>query len=351
MADARLAMMAVLDTVAATPRFSVAWGEEALLTPLMHDYAAEVPFYSALPMMEIDVPFTVDMIYALQGAGARETWLDSRITREWVVPNNLDDFFWLVLMRQPTRTGTFVIITDRDRHQITRAELDAVSLLSPHVRRAVTIGDMFEEERRTAGLFRAVVDALSHPVLIVDRAMRILFANPAAEQMLADRGTVSSTHGQLSFSYAEADAAVSRAVALGEHNEFALGAAGINVPLLRARAPAVAHVMPLARRDIRARITNQAAAAIFIAEAGCGPIPALDALAALFGLTAAERRVAGHVAMGRSRAEIAQASGVSDGTVKSQLAAIFDKTGTGDQRELQGLFRELSPPVRQSPTS
>ena len=71
----------------------------------------------------------------------------------------------------------------------------------------------------------------------------------------------------------------------------------------------------------------------------------LDAIAALFGLTAAEKRVAGHVADGSTRGEIAASSGVSDGTVKSQLAAIFDKTGTSHQRELQLLIRELSPPV------
>ncbi|MER8389109.1 helix-turn-helix transcriptional regulator [Mesorhizobium sp. M1428] len=106
--------------------------------------------------------------------------------------------------------------------------------------------------------------------------------------------------------------------------------------------------MPLARREISARIAQRAAAAIFIAAAGSAPIPALDAIAALFGLTAAERRVAGHVAAGLTRKEIAAAGGVSDGTVKSQLATIFDKTGTGDQRELELLMRELSPPLRSS---
>ena len=75
------------------------------------------------------------------------------------------------------------------------------------------------------------------------------------------------------------------------------------------------------------------------------PLPAMDAIAALFGLTAAEKRVATQVAAGKSRHDIAQASGVSDGTVKSQLAAIFDKTNTCDQRDLALLVRDLSPPL------
>jgi DNA-binding CsgD family transcriptional regulator/PAS domain-containing protein len=339
-----LAMLAVVDTPAGAPRFHVACGNPAILGPLMSVYAADVPFYRALPAMEIDVPYTVDLIYGLQGPSARQTWLDSRIAREWVIPNNLDDFFWLVLMRRSGRVGSLVVITDRDRPQITRAELHDVALLSPHVRRAVLIGDMFEDKHREAAMFRDIVEALSHPVLIVGGDMHILFANRAAEAMLAEKSGICSLRGQLTLSYAPAHVAVARAVALGQGDEFALGASGINVPLARASAPAVAHVMPLARREGEHRVAPRAAAAIFIATAGSGPMPALDAIAALFGLTAAERRVAGHVAAGLDRSEIALSGGVSAGTVKTQLSAIFDKTGARDQRELQLLIHELSPP-------
>jgi DNA-binding CsgD family transcriptional regulator/PAS domain-containing protein len=340
-----MATLGVVDTAANAARLLMTYGDPQVIGPLMNEYAAEVSFFSALPRMEIDVPFTVDLVYELQGPSARQTWIDSRIAREWVIPNRLDDFFWVALMKQPARVGTLMIITDKDRPQITGDDLDTVSLLAPHVRRAVTIGDMFDGERRATTMFRQIVESLAHPVLIVSADMQILFSNAAAETLLAEGAAVSSLRGQLAFTYPQADAAVSRAVALGTRDEFALGPSGINVPLARAGAPAVAHVMPLARRDPSQRVASRAAAAIFIAAAGSGPLPALDAIAALFGLTAAEKRVAGHVAEGRSRGEIAASSGVSDGTVKSQLAAIYDKTGTSDQRELQLLIHELSPPV------
>ncbi|MGD9912817.1 MAG: helix-turn-helix transcriptional regulator [Rhizobiaceae bacterium] len=340
-----IATLGVVDTAANAARLLISSGDPNVVGSFMSDYAGEVPFYSALSRMEIDVPFTVDRIYELQGPSARQNWLDSRIAREWVTPNRLDDFFWVALMKQPARVGTLMIITDKDRPQITETDLERVSLIAPHVRRAVTIGDMFDAERRSANVFRSIVESLSHPVLIVTRDMHVLFANAAAELLLADGAAVQSHRGQLAFAYPQAHAAVTRAVEVGTHDEFALGPAGINVPLARANTPAVAHVLPLARRDPSARIAQQAAAAIFIAAAGCGPLPALDAIAALFGLTAAEKRVAGHVAAGQTRRDIAAAAGVSDGTVKSQLAAIYDKTRTSDQRELQLLMRELSPPI------
>jgi DNA-binding CsgD family transcriptional regulator len=61
--------------------------------------------------------------------------------------------------------------------------------------------------------------------------------------------------------------------------------------------------------------------------------------------TPAEARVVTQVAEGKSRKEIAAAQGVSDGTVKTQLANIFDKTGMHDQRHLELLIREITPPV------
>ena len=56
----------------------------------------------------------------------------------------------------------------------------------------------------------------------------------------------------------------------------ALGPSGINIPLAKVGVPAVAHVMPLARREISARMSQRAAAAIFIAAAGATPTPALE---------------------------------------------------------------------------
>ena len=344
--EGQLAMLAVVDTVGNSARFSVSSGDPALLGPLEQNYGSEGPFFAAAPQMDIAVPFTAATIYALQGPDTRQKWLDSRIAREWVIPNRLDDFFWVALMKQPTRVGTLMVVTDKDRRQISDEDLELVSSLAPHVRRAVTIGDLFEAERRKVEIFRSIIESLDHPVMIVADDMHVIFANPAAEALMADNEAVSCVRGQLSFAYAQANAAIGNAVELGTRDEFALGPAGINIPLAKVCAPAVAHVMPLARRTISARLTQRAAAAIFIAAAGSAPTPALEAIAALFGLTAAEKRVAGHVAAGLTRKEIAVAGGVSDGTVKSQLATIFDKTATSDQRGLELLMRELSPPLR-----
>lgn len=340
-----MGLIAVSDTSSRRSRFTVACGEPEMLAPLIAGEASSLPFYPIMSQIEIDEPVTIDMLYDLQGPGARQGWLDSPMNREWAAPNGLDDFFWVALMKRPARIGNLVVVTSTDHPQIEARQLAGFAALAPHVRRAITIGDLFEMERQTSVIFRSVVEALSTPVLIVSADMRILHANAAAETLLAEGQAVTSLRGRLSLPWPIADAAVTRAVNLGAREECSLGPAGIDVPLHNAPAPSVAHVLPLARREPTSRLVNEAAAAIFIAGSAQRPLPALDAIAALFGLTVAEKRVAGQVFAGFSRGEIAECNAVSDGTVKSQLAAIYDKTGVCDQRGLAALIHDLTPPT------
>lgn len=54
----------------------------------------------------------------------------------------------------------------------------------------------------------------------------------------------------------------------------------------------------------------------------------------IFGLTAAEARVAVQLAGGYSLAEIAEANGVNISTLRAQLRSVYAKTGTNKQAEL-----------------
>ena len=342
--DGRVGIIGVIENQTQATRFSVATGEADLARELLERHSDDVPFLLAAPKLDFDEVYTVDAVYGLLDPGTQERWRNAKITQEFVVPNALDDFLWLTLVKQATRTGTLCILTGRDK-TISGDDLAWMRTMAPHVRRAITIGDLIEADKTLAAAFRRLVESLSHAVLIVTGDMRVLFANAAAEVLLDEKSVVGVSAGRLTLPFAPADKAIARAVMLGERDEVALGAAGINVPLARATAPAIAHVLPLARRQGDARFADAAAAAVFVSVAGVTPTPAIEAIAALFGLTPAEARVVTQIAEGKSRKEIALAQGVSDGTVKTQLSTIFDKTGMHDQRHLELLIREITPPV------
>ncbi|MBI2741626.1 MAG: helix-turn-helix transcriptional regulator [Rhodospirillales bacterium] len=342
--DSVISMLAVMDISKKTARFSAIHGDPVLLEPLITTYAAHVPFYSILPRFEIDVPLDFDALCSLYGPDGYDVWRASRTYREWMQPNRLRTGFNLAVMKRDEFVGALTTIT-RDDTPSTPASMARLSQLAPHIRRAVVIADLFEAEQRKAGIFREVIDNLAHPVLVVTDAMRLLHANPSAEALLRDDTLIRQSEGRLAIAYAPAQASVAHAVELGHRDEVLLGAVGIGVPLVRAERPSILHVLPLSRRP-NVGLSRQATAAIFIAAPGTNPLPALEAIAALFGLTAAEKRVAALAAEGRTRSEIAQSNGVSEHTVKTQLGVVYDKTGTRDQRQLQLLMRELTPPIR-----
>jgi len=70
--------------------------------------------------------------------------------------------------------------------------------------------------------------------------------------------------------------------------------------------------------------------------------PNSGVLQRMFGLTAAEARLALRIARGDTPADIAQETHVSMPTVRSQLAAVFTKTKTSRQAELVGLLARVS---------
>jgi DNA-binding CsgD family transcriptional regulator len=72
------------------------------------------------------------------------------------------------------------------------------------------------------------------------------------------------------------------------------------------------------------------------------PEPSDAILQQVFGTTKAEARIANRLLCGESLQEIAETTGVSIGTVRSQMKALFVKTETHRQAELVALLTRLA---------
>lgn len=72
------------------------------------------------------------------------------------------------------------------------------------------------------------------------------------------------------------------------------------------------------------------------------PYPRPEVLQRMFGLTAAEVRLALQIVRGATPGDISRANRVSITTVRSQLASVFAKTQTGRQTELAALLGRLA---------
>jgi DNA-binding CsgD family transcriptional regulator len=342
--DGFLTTVAVFDTDTNTTRLAQLACHDLDAVNALTLHAGKMPFYHLLHRMEIDEPILLDGMFSLYGPDGEKVWKEGDLYRNWHSHYGVLESINMAVLKRVNRIATMHVSVQYS--DVSRERLDAVARLGPHIRRAVTIQDMLDMERAESRIFRDVLDRLEHGVIIVSGSMEVLYANTSAELQMREQALVTVSSGRLGARFPRAQAALTRAVALGMVDEVSLGGSGIDIPLGAASRPAVAHVLPLSRRSQRTGVETRAAAAIFIAAAGTVIQSAVEAIAALFALTAAERRVASYVSEGMTRREIALAQGVTEGTVKSQLATIYDKTETADQRSLQRLMMELTPPVR-----
>jgi DNA-binding CsgD family transcriptional regulator len=164
--------------------------------------------------------------------------------------------------------------------------------------------------------------------------------------MLAARDPIESQRGVLATRELAANAALERAVRVASEDETAMGARGIGIPARRTQGdPCVIHVLPLKRGEMRNGLSQRATAALFIAPAAAAAQMPSDALALLYDLTPAEKRICELIAEGRPQAEIATMLGIARGTVKTHVLRIFNKTGCRRQADLMKLVNGLRLPV------
>src|SRR5262249_58164983 len=93
----------------------------------------------------------------------------------------------------------------------------------------------------------------------------------------------------------------------------------------------------------RARRGRRRMAALPAADPGAAAAPPVEALCALYGLTAAEARLAAALAAGQSLQDYATASGIARCTARWQLQQVLAKTDTHRQSDLVRLI--LAGPV------
>jgi DNA-binding CsgD family transcriptional regulator len=195
----------------------------------------------------------------------------------------------------------------------------------------------------------ATLDKFNAGVAVVAEDNRILHANRAARDMFAAGGPVRSVKGRLVTRNKHAQQELTQAIVTAQRDEVAIGAAGIGISLNGNGADgadaAIAHVLPLARGDLRARLVPRATAAVFVTQTASPTPRDLKGVADSYRLTKAETRLLELLAQGITLSDAAETLDVAETTAKTHLAHIFSKTGVSRQVDLLALIDRLVPPL------
>lgn len=270
----------------------------------------------------------------------------NRYYREWALPKGLFDAVAVGLVRDRTMVGNAIFSQHESAGAIDDAQLSGLRLLAPHIRRAVTISNLFDMKAVEAATFAATVEALTVGVVLADEESKIIHSNAAATAMLAAGDPIVARHGRIAVQSPATTTALQSAVAQAATDEATLGQKGIGIPIPRPGGdPLVIHVLPLRRSQMRSGLIQRAAAALFVASASGPPQLPHDALVQLYDLTPAEIRIVELICEGQTRDTISATLGVSVSTVKSHLVHVFEKTGCRRQVDLVRLAKSLTFPV------
>jgi DNA-binding CsgD family transcriptional regulator len=176
---------------------------------------------------------------------------------------------------------------------------------------------------------------------------RIVHANAAGHGMLSAGEVLGSVSGRLVTRDKQADRMLRETFAGANNGDAGIGIKGIGLPLVARHGERyIAHVLPLtsgARR--RAGIATSAVAALFVQKAALDTPSLPEVIAKAYKLTPTELRVLLAIVEVGGGPEVAEALGIADGTVKSHLSRLFEKTGARRQADLVKLVAGFSTPL------
>jgi DNA-binding CsgD family transcriptional regulator len=252
-----------------------------------------------------------------------------------------------ILTCDGSRYSVFSVLRSRRVGPYSDDELARLQALFPHLRRAFEIGRHLAvgEVERQAML--ALLERLPTGVLLVDERGRVVFANRRAEAVLAagdglvrDGRGIAATAPHLQPLVARA---LHDAVETGAGRGSSAGGAFV-VPVDGSREAYQVVVTPLRTERVRLDVgRDHICAAVFVQLQGSKPVLSQELLRDLFGLTAAEARVAAALVGGQNPDEIAQVAETSRHTVRAQLSSIYEKLGV--HRQAEAVQRVLTSPA------
>ena len=267
-----------------------------------------------------------------------------RYFREILEPRGILEAVSIAVAREPHLVGYLALNRHESDGPVLASELDGIRLLAPHVRRAVTISNLFELRTVEKVVFQTILDRLRHPVLVVDEEARLLYRNAAAEEVLVPGGGISEQRGRVMLERPAAQSALEVALKLAAHDEAQLTQRGsaylypeqmdqrCRFTLCRSRGRIRSTLVQRCRRPVRRAGRPRTEFA-----RRCGAL--------LYNLTPAEAQIFAEVSAGRTLSDAAKSIGIAKSTARSHLLRIFEKTGCRRQAELVALASRLASPL------
>jgi DNA-binding CsgD family transcriptional regulator len=269
-------------------------------------------------------------VYATDAALPERELIKTEFYAEILRPQQVLHEGAAILAREVSRLVCLSVFRGPKVGPVGSKDLRLLSLVAPHFKRAAQIAWRLGKLSAIDAAKTFALDGLDHGVLLVDRRGHVLFANRAAEAIIALRdGLIVVSEGLRAALPADA-ARLQTLIA-----DALRGAVG---GTMRVTRPSLAEPFLLLVAPAHGKwhwsIDPTPGAVIFITALEQAVAPDLRVLAPAFDLTATEAKIALSIAAGGGMPATARALRISPNTVHTHLGRIFRKLGVNDQAAL-----------------
>jgi DNA-binding CsgD family transcriptional regulator/PAS domain-containing protein len=278
-----------------------------------------------------------------------EEFLETRFYLEWVQPQGIVDFLAAVLHKSVTSVAMFGVFRHESGGPVDDVARQRLSLVVPHVRRAVLVSRTIDLKATEAATFADTLDGLSAGMCLLDSEGQVVHVNVAGRAILNMGDFLFEAGGRIVVRDREIDTVLRELLAAAGSGmgDAAVGTVGIDLPL-RAQDGTryVAHVLPLTSGARRlAGATYSAVAALFVRKSALEVPSPPEVIARAYRLTPTELRLLLAIVEVGGVPEVAKALGVAESTVKTHLGHLFEKTGVTRQADLVKIVAGFSTPI------
>jgi DNA-binding CsgD family transcriptional regulator len=215
------------------------------------------------------------------------------------------------------------------------ADLNA---LRPHLARAAMMSARLRMERAHGMAESLTMMGLPSAVLLGDG--KVIAAGPLFEKLGGQ--IVFRAFGRIALTHSGANELLTKAIENLNSDQFQFGARSIAVPSDDENEAIILHLIPV-RRSAH-DVFGPAMAILMVTPLGSSQALPDDLLNGLFDLSPAEIRAANGLLEGKTVDDIASSFSLSRETIRTQVKAVFAKTGTKRQSDLVSLLANVGVP-------
>jgi len=247
-----------------------------------------------------------------------------------------------VIHKDSSRWASVSLYRGHSSSEFGTPDVEALRFILPHIRRAFRLHFQFSDlKARTHGLEEGL-NLLSTGVIFIRAEGEVVVMNSRAEELLRRKDGLMLVRGRIVAELPQESTRLQGIInAAGETGEErGLRAGGTILISRRVGRPLSVTVASLRNSPIG--LVPQPSAVIFVTDPDQTLEVPADLLQRCYGLTPAEARLTMKLVEGWTLRQISEMLGLTRNTLKTQLASIFQKTGTSRQSQLMMLLLRIS---------